>query len=325
VAAYRGDLLSKLVEHRDSLDAADRITLLHDLASVINAGHAKISTALDAAQAFANAPERAVSGNLRTLVAGVRKLVPPVEIPNYERYVRKLFSTRAAQLGWSSKPGEDDETRLLRAGLVLFVAREGGDANLQAEARRLADGWLTNHKGVDADMLRPVLFTAAWSGDQDLFDRLLHALKSTQDAQERQVLLDALNSFGDPRIVRQALGLLLDPDLDMRETFSGPPPGIPGNRQRDNLAFEFVKANYEPLVKRMPSIAGMDYRAFLPLLGASLCDEPSRKEFVTFFQERVKDYVGGPRIYANALETIRLCEARRDAQAGEVAQFFSQQ
>jgi hypothetical protein len=42
-------------------------------------------------------------------------------------------------------------------------------------------------------------------------------------------------------------------------------------------------------------------------------------------QDRVKDYVGGPRIYANVLETIRLCEARRDAQADDVAQFFSKQ
>jgi alanyl aminopeptidase len=324
VARYGGDLLSKLVEHASSLTAAERITLLHDLVAIVNGGHAKISTALQASQPFADAPEREVSGQLQAFVGSVRKLLPPEILPNYERYVRKLFGPRAAELGWSAKPGDDDEIRLLRTTLVPFVARQGGDASLQAEARRLAGGWLTNRKGVDADMLAPVLSTAAWSGGQDLFDSLLHALKSTEDPQQRQIILGGLQSFHDPKIVRKSFALWLDPSLDIRETF-GPPPHGPEDRQTEKLAFEFLEANYDALVKRLPSGAGLDYRALLPFLGGSLCDESSQQEFVAFFQDRVKDYVGGSRNYANTLESIRLCEARRAAQTADVAQFFSQQ
>jgi hypothetical protein len=301
------------------------MTLLHDLIAVADAGHAKISTALQTAQPFAEAPERQISGQVRAFVAGVRNMLPPEMLPNYARYVRKLFAAHAEELGWSAKPGEDDETRLLRTALVPFVARQGEDVALQAEARRLAAGWLRDRKGVDADMLSPVLTTAGWSGGQDLFDSLLHALKSTEDPQQRGIILGGLGSFHDPKTMRQSLALLLDPDLDTRETvFSLAFPAL-GNRETDKLPLEFLEANYDAVVKRLPSGAGEDYRAFLPYLGRAACDETSRQGFVAFFQNRVKDYVGGPRNYAQVLESIRLCEAHRAAQAADVAQFFSKQ
>jgi hypothetical protein len=174
-------------------------------------------------------------------------------------------------------------------------------------------------------MLSPVLPTAAWSGGQDLFDTMLHALKSTQDTQQRRMILGGLGSFRDPKIARQALALWLDPDLDMRDTFIPLARAALGDRRTEKLPYEFLQANYDAVVKRLPSSATFDYRAALPSLGASLCDEPSRQEFVSFFQDRVKDYVGGPRNYANALESIRLCEARQSAQGSDVAQFFSKQ
>jgi hypothetical protein len=121
----------------------------------------------------------------------------------------------------------------------------------QGEARRLAGVWLTGRKGVDADMLSPVLSTAAWSGGKDFFDSLLHALKATADSQRRQIIIGGLGSFYDPKMVRQSFALWLDPDL------------------------EFLEAIYDAVVKRSPSAAGLDFRAFLPFPGRSACDEPS--------------------------------------------------
>jgi len=324
VTAYRGELLSKLREQAGALNAADRMTLLNDLNASVDAGHTRFSAALETAQTFADAPERQVSGLARQLVASSRGMLPPDLLPNYARYVHKLFGTRAAELGWSAKPGDNDETRLLRSALVPFVARQGNDAALQAEARRLAVAWLKDRKGVDPDMLSSVFATAAASGGQDLFDALLQALKATQDPQQRQIIGAGLSSFRDPKIVQQSLALLLDPSLDVRETFRlvfGPL----GDRQTEKLPFEFVKANYDAVVNRFPAGAGMDYRSFLPFVGQAFCDEPSRQQFVGFFQDRVKDYLGGPRNYAQVLEGIHLCEAYRGAQAADVAEFFSKQ
>jgi hypothetical protein len=63
----------------------------------------------------------------------------------------------------------------------------------------------------------------------------------------------------------------------------------------------------------------------LPMLGQNFCDEPSRREFVSYFQDRVKDWTGGPRTYAQVLEGMRLCEAQKMAQGEDVAGFFARQ
>ncbi len=201
------------------------------------------------------------------------------------------------------------------------MAREGDDAALQAEARRLARGWLENRKGVDPGMLRAVLSTAAFAGGQDLFDRLLAELKKTEDRGERGAIIAALGSFRDPKIVQQALGLFLAPQFDVREMAGLIFSGL-GDPQTQMLPFEFVKAHYDEVLKRLPREGDFDAAASLPFVGGPFCDEPSRRAFVEFFQDRVSHFLGGPRNYSQVLEGIRLCEAQRAAQSEDVAQFF---
>ena len=325
ITSYQGGLLEKSFgEGSDWLNAAERVTLLHDLKELADSGDAKESAALAAARTFANSSERQLASQAREIVGGARRLVPADLRPNYAAFVRKTFGARAADLGWSAKPDDDADTRLLRASLVPFVAREGDDAALQAEARRLANGWLENRKGIDPDMLRVVLSTAAFCGGQDLFDRLLEELKKTQDRRARSAIIAALSSFRDPKIVQQALGLLLVPQFDVRETTGLMFSGL-GDPQTQSLPFEFLKAHYDEVLKRVPREGDFDAAAALPFVGQPFCDEPSRRAFVEFFQDRVRNFLGGPRYYAQVLEGIRLCEAQRAAQSEDVSQFFARQ
>jgi hypothetical protein len=110
--------------------------------------------------------------------------------------------------------------------------------------------------------------------------------------------------------IRESLSLLVGP-LSARET--------------QKLPFEFVKANYDELLKHLPSGGGMDAGAFLPFVGASACDASSRQEFVAFFEERAKKFTGGQHNYAQVLESIRLCEAQKSARAADIAAFFAKQ
>jgi hypothetical protein len=90
------------------------------------------------------------------------------------------------------------------------------------------------------------------------------------------------------------------------------------------MAFQFVKVNYDELIRRMPNGGGADFGATLPFL-AEGCDERSRAELVNFFEERVKKFAGGPRNYEQALEGNRLCQARKAAESSDIAAFFSMQ
>jgi alanyl aminopeptidase len=325
IASYQGELLPKLLSSGDRfLSASEQLTLLSEVSYLADSGDLKESQALNAALAFSKNPERQIVSRAQGMAAGVRDLVADDLLPNYARFIDKAFGMRAAELGWSAKPGDDQEVRLLRANIVPFVARQGGDTALRVTARRLADGWLRDRQGVDSDMVGGVLGTAAYFGGRDLFDRLLQELAKTKDLHQRESIIGALGAFRDPEIEKASLQLILSPEMDARETL-GLLFGPLDNPQTKNMPFEFVQSNYDALIQRLPSGGGFDAGAELPFVGVEFCDEGSRQKFVDFFQDRVKQFTGGPHNYAEVLEGIRLCEARKSAMGADVAEFFAKQ
>src|SRR5579863_3079155 len=262
IADYQRDLLAKLLSNGDArLDPAERRTLLNDLQSLANAGDIPQSRALAAVPSFAKAPEREIVAQAQRVVAGTRPFLDPALNANYARFIREVFGERARQLGWSAAPGDDAETRLLRADLVPFVAGQGEDPALVAQARKLAGAWLETRTGVDSDMLGGVLTTAARFGDRAYFDGLLASLEKTTDRQLRGRIIGALGSFRDPKIAEAALDLLIHSRIDMRETaflLFGPL----GDRATDRLPFEFVKTHYDEIVAKAPNGGGFEFGAF---------------------------------------------------------------
>jgi alanyl aminopeptidase len=323
ITRYDSALLTKLLAG-SYLKADERMTLLNDLTALLNAGEIPQADVLTAAAAFAKAPERQIVGLALLAVAEPRHLLPVELLPNYARFVRKTFGDRASRLGWSAKPGEDADSALLRADIVPFVAVQGDDAALRDEARRLAAEWLKSRKGVDANMVSPVLTTAAQFGDRALFDTMAAELGKTTDLQQRGRILSAMGSFRDPAIVRAAMDMSIHSEIDVREAFPLllRPLGAPETRK---LPFEFVKANYDELIKHLPIGGGMDARARLPFVGGGACDEASRLEFVSFFEQRAKEFTGGPHNYDQVLESIRLCEVQKTARTADIAAFFAKQ
>jgi len=133
-------------------------------------------------------------------------------------------------------------------------------------------------------------------------------------------VIRALSASREPKVVQAALDLILHSGLDGRQSF----PVLFGplaNPETKRLPFEFVRANYEELIGRLPD----DIRAFLPGVGTAFCDADSRKEFVALFEQSSNKFVGGPRNYRQALETIRLCEERMAAEGADVAAYFARQ
>ncbi len=323
ITRYDSALLPKLLAG-DYLNAAERMTLLNDLTSLLNAGEIQQGEVLTTAVAFAKAPERQIVRLAQGAVGDTRRFLPANLLPNYARFVQATFGDRARRLGWSAKPGEDSDIALERAGIVPFVASQGGDAALRDEARRLATEWLKTRRSIDANMVNPALTTAAQFGDRALFDTMAAELQKTTDRQQRGRLLSALGSFRDPAIARAALDLVIHSDIDIRESIAllfGPL----GQPETENLPFEFVKANYDVMLDRLPTGAGMEAGAMLPFVAGNACSEASRLEFVAFFGERAPKFTGGRRNYDQVLENIRLCEARKSARAPAIAAFFAQQ
>ncbi len=317
---YRGDLLPKLLEVADSqLTVAERVGLIRDADALGEAGAIPMAQALGFVPRFGGDPDRPIVSATVRAAADVREHLVPEDLrPHYARFVSKVYGARARALGFTPKPGETGETGLLRQLLVAFVAREGDEPELRAEARRLALAWLQDRKAISAELSGDVLSVAAHFGDAELFDKYMAAARAAKERRDRLRLLRALGDFRDPALVRRALDLYLDGEFDPREADTPFLTAAEAINSPD-LAWSFFKEHYDTILARVPrEIVGT-----APSVGGGFCDAAHRKDLADFFQDRVGKLPGGPRTLAQTLETIDLCIALRDTQEGSVREFLS--
>lgn len=171
-------------------------------------------------------------------------------------------------------------------------------------------------------MLSAVLSTAAYYGDKALFDRYFAAFLNLHDPQDKQRLMQAMISFRDPAAVTAAMQSVLSGKVALADGFLlllVPGQASPNTR---TMAFEFLKAHFDEIMKNHPSIFGNDLGSFLPLVGQSFCDLESRIELQAFFGPLVDKYTGAPRRLAQVLEGVDLCIANKTAQQPSVTAFL---
>jgi alanyl aminopeptidase len=244
--------------------------------------------------------------------------------PKYATFVEDSFGEKARRLGWLPKSGDSDEDQLLRPQLVGFVVRWGKDPQLLAEARRLAEAWLTDHKSVPPDIAGSVVSCAARYGDAQFYDKLLAAAKAEKDPSFQRMLVSRLGDFLNPQLVSRSLKLAFDGTFDARLSV-----GILFATLRQpstaSITYQYVKQHFEEIRARLPQSVDSDMAALLPFVAsASQCSDQGESDARAFFEPRMKNVVGGPRNLDNALEDIHLCAAAKANAQKEIASFLSQ-
>jgi cytosol alanyl aminopeptidase len=324
--AYQGDLLKKILAGGAShLSVAERVGVLGDIDLLVGAGEARAGTALALVPEFSKDPAPQVVEAAADIASLLKSNSVPGDLREKgARFIRQEFGDRAVALGWLAKPGDSDDTRLLRQKLVPFVASAGEQKELVEEAEKLARAWFENRQNVTPEMLEPLLETAAEFGNRDLFNLLRRAAVHERDHALREELLDALGSFRNPELAAAALDLVFSKDFDPRESFYTLLFGPLAYAETRDVPFEFVKQHLDSLLRLLPREVGEDYAAVLPSVGRGFCDAKRRDELNSFFSDRVKDYTGSPRVLAQTLEGIDLCIAARKTLAPELTAFLSE-
>jgi len=316
---YQGDLLDDLLKkNAQVLSLPEKVALIGDLAALTKNGKMPLGKALALAPAFAQSPARQVVTKTMEITTGLQdNLVSDDLLPQYRKYLLALYGGRARELGWKAQPGESEDARFLRRALLGVVGNGAEDPEAVAQAKRLALAWLNDHKAVDPDMVNVVLSIAARHGDRELFDRMRAAAKKETDESFRGNLIFCLGLFQDPEIVNTALPLALSGEFDVRESL-----GIlfapSERRQTRDLAYDFVKRNWDLMVAKLPTDTG----AYAPYVAAGYCDAEHRKDAESFFTGRSTKFTGGPRVLAQVLEGIDLCIAYKNAQEASVTEFL---
>jgi alanyl aminopeptidase len=317
----QGDMLPRLLANASKvLTLPERVTLIGDVNALVSSGDAKKAVALDLVATLAKDRSRYLVDASIGVVSSLDEMVPAKLRANYERFVRKLYQARARELGWQPRKGEDDNTTQLRKGLLPLVADVARDAELIKQATALAWKWLDAHDAVSPEIARIVLGVASRHGDQQLFDRLHAEAKKTSDRVERERFLGAMGRFVDPKIVAQALAMVLTDEFELREAIGLMQGAFAEPRTRE-LGIAFLKDHFDEITSKLPEM----YRPYLAFTFVSLCDDGRKPEMAAFFKPRIDKLDGGPRIMAQALEAMSLCAAQRKADAPGVEAFLQRQ
>ena len=321
VSACRGELLTNLLRAGSArLSAAERLDATHSISAAVRSGDLPLGEALSLEPTLLHDPERRVVTMAADLM-NVRARVPQELRSNYQRFIQKSLEFVIHGVSWQAPSSETDDQRLQRLALLSLAADAGEDTRLIGEAKRLALAWLDDRKKVPADEAQSVLYVAGTHADPQLFDKLLAEAKASQQPSDRASLIYALGSARDPGLARRALDALANhefqPADSLRLLFA-----ICSHIDTEAVGYDYLKEHYAAVTAALPSDTVFEY---LPNLAHGF-DTPERQADVeAFFKDKDERLTGGPRIIAQAVESIHLNYAFKEAQVPSLVEFLKKQ
>jgi cytosol alanyl aminopeptidase len=314
---YQSPVLNSLSQRENNLSTPERVSFIGDVAALTQ-GYLPLGDATGLVPNFVSDPNRDVVIKTLDVVGNLDDHLVPEELkPNYRRYMSSLYKHRAQQLGWKAKQGENDDDRQLRPRLFSVMADQAEDAEFIEQGKKLTLAWFEDHQAADPDMVEVILKSAARHGDQPLFMRLRSQVKKETNEFLRYHLFRAMGSFRDPVIAKGALAIMLTDEFDSRESI-GILFAASSTPETRDVAYAFVKQNWESLVEKLPTDSG----AFFPYVASQYCDTQHVADVEAFFKNRSTRYTGGPRILNQVLEAISICAANKEANQSSVTAFL---
>jgi alanyl aminopeptidase len=286
------------------LEPTERRALVIDVASAASLGRLPLPLALSFVPRQLAAGDRfAVGEALRTPV-GLRRFVPDELRPRYEAWLRDTFGAAARKAGLSPRDGDSLDVEAVRNDLADAVARLGRDPGLTAQAIKLADRW----RDLPA-AIRDEVLTIAADASPAVFDHLLQDVVNETDRARRGSILNALAGVRDAQRQTTALGLMLDPRLDIRDTqfmlFGA------GDDASWTVSGQYFKDHQAEILRRIPSDGTTSGQAWLSQVFAATCSAERRGEIVDYVTRVFAGMPGGTRTVQQAIEGMDQCIARR--------------
>ena len=310
--------LASLKKHQSSLTPSERLTLLRDEWYLVRVAKRKVGDYLDLASSLKGNQERALILEINENLAYVeRYLVTPGQRPAFQDWVRQFLQPAAKKMGWKPAPGEEDESRQLRASIYQTLGVTGRDAEVISHAQELAQAYIKDSTAIDPSMATAVVTIAAASGDEKLYDAYVQAYRVAKTPEIRGRFLNALPDFEDPSLVKRTLAFALTPDVRSQDAGRLMQATI-RSRNGTDIGFEFLQQQWPQIAARLsPRIAA----AVPGSLGAS-CDSSMSDQVGRFMDEhKVR---GAERAVAQARERIANCADFRITQASNLSSWMAE-
>jgi aminopeptidase N len=261
-----------------SLSVRERVGVIDDAGALLAAGVLHGDDYLRLIEAFANDPEPSVDGALVPALHTVKRAFIPTEMESsFAAYVRRVLGPSLRRIGFQRMPDEAEAVSLLRPRLVDWLADDGQDETVLAQAESLARSFRNDRNSVDPSLVETVVRLSALRGNSTLFDEYRRRLEESTVPTDRTTYLQALGSFREPALRERALAYALTGPVRPHEVLLIPRV-MNGVTEYQEQVFDWMTRNYAAIVAKIPPA----YAAFMPYLGAGCLESRLERQRVFF-------------------------------------------
>jgi len=318
-SGYDPDQVRSLAKDAEAkLTPAERIGLQSDIWASVRVGREPVGDYLAFAEGLqaerTSAVMQDVLGQLNYIG---RYLVTDNDRDRYREWLRQYFAPMAKEVGWEPKPGETDDQKTLRAGLLIALGYDARDPETLALARKIADKAMADPASVNRDLAGSAFGLAALNGDEAFYDRLMAALKNPKSPEEYYLYLFTLPQFSDPKLVQRTLDYAISPDVRSQDAL-GVISSVMGSPEGQKQAWDFVLAHWDAVQK-----AGGPF-ASAQIVGStsSFCDAHMRDQVTDFYAAHKIE--AAERTYRQSIERINNCVDLKSQQEPQLASWLGQ-
>jgi aminopeptidase N/puromycin-sensitive aminopeptidase len=226
------------------LTPEERISLTGDEWAQVRANKATVGDYLNLVAAISSDPSSDVLSNAVDNVGTIAHSAAAIqeERDALAAWIRRTFVPVYARLGNASARDTSNQ-REVRAYLFGALAGYGKDPGLKAQARQIADQYLSAPASVNPGLGQIALGIAAGDGDSALFDKLQKTYETSGDPELRDIALRELVMFTNPDLLERALEYSVSPKVRNQDSALqfNIAMRIPENRDQ---AWKFIKTHW---------------------------------------------------------------------------------
>jgi alanyl aminopeptidase len=302
-----------------TLSPADQYTLFNNVTAALRAGQATASDFFNVIGVLAPHATWDLVGNIHDTVHEMRAggNIPTPDAPKLQAFLRAKFAPRLKEVGIAAKKTDTVATALLRQRLVELLVDEGRDPALMAQLTKAANTYLAsgekNLGGIPPELLREAMRAGVISGGPAFADRVIAALKTSKDEFFIQSAIYAVAGSDDAATLNKLLALALTPTIrtgDMRYVqayYAAESAARPA-------LWSWFKTNFAAIEHRI-SARGMGYA---PTIQSYACDAATKADLDAFFDPKLGELEGAPRVLRQTNERIDRCMAFNAAKGAEL-------
>lgn len=249
---YSPDLLQALApQMQTELKPIERYGLVDDTRAAMISGATSAADFLEFAKGFEDETDLDVWSVLMAGLGLIDALVEGAPRDNLRETLAGLYGAALNRLGWEPRPGDSARETELRGALIGAMGAGARDADAIRRSRDLHAKYLEDPSSIEPNIAAAVARVVASNGTADDYAVFTQRFKNATTPQEERRYQTQLGAFPGEAEIASTLKMTLNGEVRTQDA-----PYLLGfalaNRYQGTQAWEFVKENWDEIVKAFP-------------------------------------------------------------------------